>query len=356
MTPSLPLPLLWQTSDAEIDIEGADESVTDQQTERSMRDRSVAAGAPTSSNLLSKSESEERRRGIIRSDVSNGETLSSLYEEVIGLVDAPVAQPPVVGASVVPFAKPGAIIAPGCPICRVHFPLVFAEMRQQHEYGDGNTKLSHGKSTGRKTKAVSALVDNLAGRYQQIFELAERLNGLCSDEQLIGIMLEVHFELIERTLTYQGIQFTPWTKEALNIHFNPANEHIFDPVREVKEDLRTTRRAINIVSLDFTKPDAKNPGRRVVDIARVRLFQAMSGHRVGLLKDMTALKSSRGDNVSGAMFALSTAIGRRGEAGADEMMSDPNMAAGTLVAGGDVARSAITDGRSQAHTIYRSGY
>ncbi len=184
---------------------------------------------------------------------------------------------------------------------------------------------------------------------------------MISDEQLIPLLLELHRELIENVLRqHPGIKFHPWTHRMLTTHYNIDNEHIFDPIRELVRDLRTTRKAMTAMEARFLVPDPDNPAQRVFDHRTLTAYDKYSTRKEKLLKAIQDQHKAKEENLTQAVFALVSEISHRTKDNARQITHDTRMAAGTMVVGGDTARSAgksLSTAVGTAYDFYAfSGY
>lgn len=326
--------------------------------EVSMRDRSVAAVSSQhrsgSNSRGSRTSSREARGGVVRSDASSGNAILSSSVHLAD-EDELMPVPAAAAAPARPVGAPGANASPACPICCEQFRIFYDDNRPQE-----NSSAAAGpkKSLTRVNKARTTLQSEIADRYRVIFGLESVLSGMSNDDVIFELMLSIHRISVEKLLRVHGIAFTPWTMQALRDHYSPANEHVIDPIREARHDVRLTRKAISMLSLNnFLMEDDDNPGRLVVDHKSIRAFSAMSTHKMKLLESLHRLQHHKHADLSGAVFALTSAVRNQAGDGALEIMRDARMAAGTVAQGGDALRTANAQANKGASNLNKiSGY
>lgn len=314
----------------------------DVNTERSVRERSVARSLG-----LSATNSQERGRGAMRDELSSVHLESSQAQESAG--DGDGEQRPtrrrgraggvIIGVPAPPLAPaPGAGAVSTCPICREQFQSVFDDNRSMAESVDA--RASGVKSTARNAKARSAIRDLVTNRHKMIFQAESIVRGRMHDDHIIDFMLEARQRMIEDHLAAYDIPFVPWTAAALRAHFDPRNEHVFDEVREIKNELRSTRDAITRLERCCFLTDPNNPARMVYDPKAITALHKMAGHKMKLITALGKALRNTDEDVAGAMYAMTSALTQKTNDGAAEMVRDPRTAAGTVAVGGDALRSA----------------
>ena len=208
------------------------------------------------------------------------------------------------------------------------------------------------KVTAKNARARSAIQQDAANRYKVIFQVEAVLRGLISDAQMFPLLLTLHRRMIERPLRkLNDVNYTPWTLQMLQEHFDVDNEHVFDKVRELARDSRLVRKTIKQVADNVTVPDPDNPARRVVDVRAVgALDKLISTHR-RVIQALETTHKTKDEDLSNAIFTLVSAISRQ-KPDADSVIRDPRAAAGTVAMGGDTRESVAIDGTTAIGTAY----
>lgn len=238
-----------------------------------------------------------------------------------------------------PIARPGRAVNPDhCPVCLEQFSSQFEFLQQQN---DGDAVSAKSSESVRDQKVRSHIIKNTGDRYKMIFRIESVLRGMVSDEQLIPLLLALHKELIENVLAqHPTIHFHKWTQRMLAEHYDVDNEHIFDPIRELKRDLKTTRRTMKQMENRFLVPDPDNPAQQVLDHRTLASYDKFSSRRQNLLKEIQAYHKAKEENLTQALFALVSEVSHRSKDSARLVTNDPRLAAGNMIVGGDTMRSA----------------
>jgi hypothetical protein len=259
-----------------------------------------------------------------------------------------------------PAASPGALrVSPDrCPVCRESFRIYYEQ--QNVERAQAASRAADTGTTERARAAVLSNGETISDQYKKIFRFEDLVTGMMNDNDIIHNMVLMHRALIEKPAQKLGLRYTPWTHEMLREHFDVANEHIFDPIREIQRNLRMTRELSAEIRQACMVPDPDNPARRVADSKAIQSFERIvKEHRASiqeLKRNMQSRHNSAG--LQAAMMQLVGTIG--GLAERDTLRTNPRVAAGTMERGGDALRTAGKStsqiGGTQADLYALSGF
>lgn len=224
-----------------------------------------------------------------------------------------------------------------CPVCHERFESLYNEARGRASSGDG-------KGRGRENKARSAVQQTIINRYAVIFSIESTLRGYLSDRQLLPLLLQVHQATIEKPARENQIKYQPWTLEILQRHFDPADPHIFDPIRELRINQACARRTMLDMRSYVIVPDPDNPGQTMVNRTAVNGLNTLMSQNAKMVAAIAKYQTSADEGVSNAVFSLVSTVRRLGNLdGIDEgVLHDPTMAAGTMQAGGNATTATQT--------------
>lgn len=303
-------------------------------SERSVRDRSLNVSVTRMENSAvslrmssaDDSGNDNMGRGAIRAELSSvhvdeGDSSQAVEAVVHGRAPA------------VPVHLPGPGASSQCAVCREQFQQVFENNLPAANPEEG--------TTARASKAQSAIREMIANRYEMIFQVEAAFRGRTHDDNIIDCMLDMHRSMVEVPSRTFGLGYTVWTAAILREHFDPMNEHMFDEVREIKTDLRNVRRVLDYISRHCLVPSAANAAHLLVDTRMTLLMTRLSTHKVKLLSQLGKTLRTKDHQIANVIHNALGVLKQQDSAdGGDRVMSDPNMAAGTLAAGGDAMRSA----------------
>ena len=225
-------------------------------------------------------------------------------------------------------AAPVAVVPADCPVCAEQIQHVYEESRQ--------------RSSGQQAKARSAAQQMLVERYRMVFGVENFLRAYWTDNQLLPLLLALHQHVIEKPAREQGFDFVPWTLALLKRHFNPRDPHMLDPIREMRNCQALFRTAIFSSYDHLFEQDPANPANTVVNSKAASAMTAFTEKNMKLLATIRKMQTENDENIANAMFTLVSTLKRvAGLEGVDEeMLRNPHLAAGTVVAGGSSIRTA----------------
>jgi hypothetical protein len=219
-----------------------------------------------------------------------------------------------------------------CPVCCERFESLYNESRARNA------------ANGRENKARSAVQQTIINRYAVIFSIETTLRSYLSDAQLLPMLLRIHQVTIEKPAREHQIKYQPWSLQILQRHFDPANPHIFDPVRELRINQHCARQAMLSMRAHLIEPDPNNPGMMAVNRTAVSSFNSLMAQNAKMISAISKHQSCADESVSNAVFALVSTVRRLGgnsEAADDDVLHNPTQAAGTMAVGGS-ATQAVT--------------
>jgi len=270
-------------------------------------------------------------------------------------------RPAAAAAAVVPAAAqppPPHASSERCAVCRESFR-IFHEA-QNAQRAQAASRANDTKETARARSAVLSNGETISDQYKKIFRFEELMSGMMNDNEIIHSMVMLHRELIEKPAQKLNLRYQPWTHAMLAEHFDVANEHIFDPIREMQRDVRMTRRLAAEVERSCLVPNPDNPAQRIVDAKAVGALEKVLKEKRSSIQALEKSMQKRRDTagLQGAMMQLVGVIG--GLAQRDTMRVNPRIAAGTMERGGDalrtVGKSASQIGGTQADLYALSGF
>lgn len=260
---------------------------------------------------------------MTQSEIDQARLVAMAAEERRSAAPPPPAAPAVV--------VPAAAEPHDCPVCCERFESLYNEAR------------SRNAAAGRENKARSAVQQTIVNRYAVIFSIETTLRSYLSDRQLLPILLRLHQVTIEKPAREHQIKYQPWTLEILQRHFDPADPHIFDPVRELRINQQCARRAMLDMRAHLIEPDPNSPGLMAVNRTAVSALNSLMTQNAKMISAISKLQTSADESVSNAVFALVSTLRRLGGGTVDEdVLHDPTQAAGTMAVGGSATQAQAT--------------
>jgi hypothetical protein len=234
------------------------------------------------------------------------------------------------GAAPEPSPPPPAAEPHECPVCCERFESLYNESRARNA------------ANGRENKARSAVQQTIINRYAVIFSIETTLRSYLSDEQLLPMLLRIHQVTIEKPAREHQIKYQPWSLQILRRHFDPANPHIFDPVRELRINQHCARQAMLGMRAHLIEPDPNNPGMMAVNRTAVSALNSLMAQNAKMIAAISKQQSCADESVSNAVFALVSTVRRLGgnsEAADEDVLHNPTQAAGTMAVGGSATQA-----------------
>lgn len=259
---------------------------------------------------------------MTQSEIDQAHLVAMAADERRGAVPPPLAAP---------LAGVAAVEPHDCPVCCERFESLYNEAR------------SRNAAAGRENKARSAVQQTIVNRYAVIFSIETTLRSYLSDRQLLPILLRLHQVTIEKPAREHQIKYQPWTLEILQRHFDPADPHIFDPVRELRINQHCARRAMLDMRAHLIVPDPNSPGLMTVNRTAVSALNSLMTQNAKMISAISKLQTSADESVSNAVFSLVSTLRRLGGGTVDEdVLHDPTQAAGTMAVGGSATQAQAT--------------
>lgn len=258
----------------------------------------------------------------------------------------------------VPAAPSPRVTPDRCPVCHESFRIYHES--QNIERAQAASRANDTGNTERARTAVLSNGETISDQYKKIFRFEELMSGMMNDSEIIHNMVLLHRTLIEKPAQKLNLRYRPWTHAMLEEHFDVANEHIFDPIRETQNDLRMTRRLAAQVERSCLVPDPDNPARRVVDAKAVGALEKVLKEKRSSIQALEKSMQKRRDTagLQAAMMQLVGVIG--GLSQRDTLRINPRIAAGTMDRGGDalrtVGKTTSEIGGTQADLYALSGF
>lgn len=281
---------------------------------------------------------EARRNAMVGTNAA-GQTQSSVA--FVPRTPAAPPRPPTPSSAVAarpPAHAPPRVSPERCPVCRESFRIYHES--QNIERAQAASRANDTGDTERARSAVLSNGETIADQYKKIFRFEELMSGMMNDREIIHNMVVLHRALIEKPSQKLSLPYQVWTHEMLAEHFDVANEHIFDPVRETQRDLRMTRKLSSEIERSCLVPDPDNPARRVVDAKAVGALEKILKEKRSSIQALEKSMQKRRDTagLQAAMMQLVGVIG--GLSQRDTLRINPRIAAGTMERGGDALRTA----------------
>jgi hypothetical protein len=210
---------------------------------------------------------------------------------------------------------------------------------------------------GQQTKARTAAQQLVIDNYRIVFAAESFMRAYMADSQLLPILLELHQRIIEGPLRAQNEFFIPWSLPLLKRHFDPRAPHIFDPVRAMRYSQSLVLQNMAQMNEHIFEPDPANPAHQAVNAKAVAGLNAFIEKNIKLVATLRKMQTENDENASTAMFALVSTIKRIGglQGVDEEILRNPQMAAGTMVAAGSAIRTA-TNTNGQPSMYQMSGF
>ncbi len=267
---------------------------------------------------------------------------------------AAVAAAPVLPLPVVPVPQQ----MRECVICSESYRLEFARRAaaaaqaggggEGGEEGEGAAAAAPPRKKSKKTlQATSAAVSVVVDRYRYIFQFEEQARGVMNDDFIFPEMVWMHRDFIEAPLERLGFPFLRWTEAALREHYDPVNGHVFDKVREVRNDLTQLRALQNLLYNSCTKPDPGNAALRTIDHKAVESYEKIRKSKQQCIDALDHYQSERACVVKTQTRELAIVLGRNRLQ--ESVSINPQVAAGTMRSGGDTLRTAGSNGGGDAN-------
>lgn len=265
---------------------------------------------------------------------------------------AAVAAVPVVPLPVVPVPHQ----MRECVICSESYRLEFARRAAAASQASGGAGGGEGeggeegeggaapprKKSKKTMQATSAAVSVVVDRYRYIFQFEEQARGVMNDDFIFPEMVWMHRDFIEAPLERLGFPFLRWTEAALREHYDPINGHVFDKVREVRNDLTQLRALQNLLYNNCTKPDPGNAALRTIDHKAVESYEKIRKSKQQCIDALDHYQSERACVVKTQTRELAIVLGRNRLQ--ESVSINPQVAAGTMRSGGDTLRTAGSSG------------
>jgi len=303
---------------------------------------------------------DRERRGVFRSDVSLGGAAASVSRAASlrrALADADVPADlasRVLEHSLDDHTLPRRHAVPAsemydpdaCPVCEETLTFLHADVQETlsvRSEAASQTAATRRDKRARARAARLAVAREDTQRHELIFKLAEVMATRIPDTRLVRHLLVLRRNLIEVDLESFGIPYVAWTHEMLVRHFDPANQHRFDPAREALADHRALRAEIDKMRRSMYVPSAANPGVTLVDtrVADQVLKWTLAMQKTR--KHIYELQQDVDPNASASLRAMAEAVnGFRRDRAAEQLSLDPELEAGTLAMAGDARTTAGT--------------
>jgi len=185
--------------------------------------------------------------------------------------------------------------------------------------------------------------------HQVLYRIEQSLRGRFADDRIFRTLLVLRREWIEKKLEYFEIAYVPWTMAHLRRHYDPANAHFFQPVRQTHVEYK---RATDLHKTLYTQ--AVTGG--VIDYRAMHSFCEMSKTCQSYREELVRRLDETEVDVAESLRVLAEAISRTTR---DEsillLRRDPATAAGTAAkAGSESTPGGVT--REEPNSFYEQQY
>lgn len=193
-----------------------------------------------------------------------------------------------------------------------------------------------GAATRTKT-AIVASEKSATDQYRKILEMSDLMSGIMNDEQIIDNMVIMYRKSIYEPLSKLGRPVELWTHDMLREHFDVRNGHIFDVIREARQDMLDTAEVARFAKQKCKMPHPDNPGLTVLDVKAANAFEKLQKEKRAGRAELTKLIEKKSDSLSADIRSLTAAIMALTDA--DTLLVNPRISAGTMERGGDALRT-----------------
>lgn len=312
-----------------------DDSIVSERAEatlRSMHD-SLSASLPKGKRRAEDS-ATLAKKGAYRPEASRSQSRLSTrdreeVESIIGSVSAASLESESASfqrQSAVPLAD---MYGPGaCAICEE--TMAFQYHKARTEVGAGrkasdklvSIQARQRERLSRQIQARANMAEGDQGCHRVLFGLEHALRGRWSDKRIFDLLLVLRREWIEKKLEYYGIDYVPWTRAALEAHFNPANKHFDQPLRRT---ITEYDKSTEMLDLLFA---ASNQGG-TIDYRGVAAFQKQCELQFKYRESIRTQLEQAEPDIAEILRQFTEAVARTTrDAGAQRVTQDPESAAG----------------------------
>lgn len=198
----------------------------------------------------------------------------------------------------------------------------------------------------RAVQARSNLSEADQSLHRILYEIEISCRGRINDDRIFTILIILRREFIEKQMERDHVCYVPWTLAMLKTHYDPSNDHFYQPLRCAQEELKLFRERLKD-AYDSCKSGGTYDFRGFKAMAEIG--KMCQSYRAEIDRQLDELAP----NVSENLRMLAEAVGRHTRDNMNyRLLTDAEAASGKVEAGGDNRTSAALKLTHEPHSEY----